>query len=163
MCSSLQPITGSHRPTSSKEDGGTPSSKSGLFVEEGADTEWADNSHPPACRLLPCPAPLTWSWSGRPGETCCSCGDPRSLDCELQRRLLGRFPAGWMAVPPSAVLSPGLLSLEMALLARACSGPILKASRLTAVPWGPCWWINLAGGASFTHLLLAGAACILAP
>ena len=33
---------------------------------------------------------------------------------------------------------------------------------LTAVLWGPCWWIKLAGDASFTHVL-TGATHVFAP
>lgn len=46
------------------------------------------------------------------------------------------------------------------LLAQACPGSILKALHLTAVLWGPCWWINLAGGASIMHLSLGAHASL---
>lgn len=83
------------------------------------------------------------------------CGYPRSLNSQRQSWLLGRSPAGWMALPPSAALCPGFSVLgNGSSLAQASPGSILKALHLTAVPWGLCWWINLAGGASFMHLSL---------
>lgn len=118
-------------------------------------------------------------WVGKPWypHTCCLLCCPATSDLVLVRQIKGRFAAcvgiqrvlifsfraSFWADPHHLLLSAqGFLPLEMA--AVGLSLPWLHPQGLVSdsCSWGPYWWISLAGGASFIHLL-PGVTCILAP
>lgn len=164
LCHVLQPAT-NHCPTGQKpSEGDRPfSPKSGLFVEEGEHMLCGQTAASMYCCFLCCPA---------------------TFDSVLVRQTRGRFAArvgtqevlifsfragfwvdlhlgGWLC-HHLLLSAQGFQPLEMAAVDRSL--PWLHPQGLVSdsCSWSPCWWINLAGGASFTHLL-PGATCILAP
>lgn len=107
-------------------------------------------------------SPLTESREGRPGEDLLLAWRPKESSFPASESASGPIPS-WVHGSATIRCSPPRVfgAWKWQLLARASPGSILKALHLTAVPWGPCWWIDLAGGASFMHLSLGPHASLL--
>lgn len=168
MCHVLQPPTNhwmSQARSPVKGETG-PSSPSWAMCGRGwADAGYINHKpqHPQTCCLFCCPATFDLILVGQVRGRFVACVGTQEVLILSFRASVSTDPqqGGWLH-HHLLLSAQGFQPLDMA--AVDPSLPWLHPQGLASdsCSWGPCWWISLAGGASFMHLL-PEVTCILAP